>query len=182
MPVSVNGVAISSAAIARETQHHMTSDPDVAWELATRALAIRELLVQEAERLAIEAEPIDDGEGRTETAEEARLRALVDREVVVPRADEAACRATTKATAALPLARPVRGRHILLAAAPGDAEARAKSRLIAETLIAELQQRPQGFAARLPSSPTVPRRGTAAISARSDQARPSPSSSRHCAA
>jgi len=148
VPVSVNGVDISSAAIARETQHHMTSDPDAAWELATRALAIRELLLQEAERLAIEAEPIDDGEGRTETAEEARLRALVDREVVVPRADEAACRRYYESNR-----RRFRSpdlfevAHILVAAAPGDAEARAKARLIAETLIAELRQRPQGFAA-----------------------------------
>ena len=55
VPVSVNGVSIPSAAIARETQHHQAADPDVAWELAARALAIRELLVQEADRLAIDA-------------------------------------------------------------------------------------------------------------------------------
>ena len=42
---------LSSAEIARETQHHASSDPDVAWMMATRALAIRELLTQEARRL-----------------------------------------------------------------------------------------------------------------------------------
>ncbi len=92
VPVSVNGVVIPSAAIVRETQHHQASDPDQAWMLAARALAIRELLSQEAERLSIVAEPIEDGEGRRETLQEARLRALIEREVVVPNADEGACR------------------------------------------------------------------------------------------
>jgi len=79
VPVSVNGVVIPSAAIARETQHHQASDPDQAWMLAAQALAIRELLSQEAERLSIVAEPIEDGEGRRETPHEARLRALIER-------------------------------------------------------------------------------------------------------
>ncbi|MDP1747943.1 MAG: peptidylprolyl isomerase, partial [Reyranella sp.] len=39
-PVSVNGVVIPSAAISRETQHHQASNPDQAWMLAARALAI----------------------------------------------------------------------------------------------------------------------------------------------
>lgn len=92
VPVTVNGVTIPSADIARETQHHEAADPDVAWDLAARALALRELLSQEADRLGIAAEPAEDDEGRRETPQEARLRALVEREVVVPRADEAACR------------------------------------------------------------------------------------------
>ena len=58
VPVSVNGATISSADIGRETQHHQSSDPDEAWILASRALAIRELLSQEVERLGIEAEPL----------------------------------------------------------------------------------------------------------------------------
>ena len=81
IPVSVNGVVIASADISRETQHHQAIDPDEAWMLAARALAIRELLSQEADRLASEAEPLDDGEGRRETPQEARFRALLEREV-----------------------------------------------------------------------------------------------------
>ena len=92
VPVTVNGVAITSADIARETQHHPSPDPDESWALATRALAIRELLTQEAGRLGVVAEPIEDDEGRRETEGEARLRALLEREVVVPRAGEAECR------------------------------------------------------------------------------------------
>lgn len=92
VPVSINGVPISSAEIARETQHHPSPDPDESWVRATRALAIRELLNQEAARLGIVAEPIEDDEGRRETDGEARLRALLEHEVAVPRAGEAECR------------------------------------------------------------------------------------------
>ena len=53
---------------------------------------MRELLLQEARRLAIDAAPLSDDEGRTETAEEASIRALVEREVSMPTPDEAACR------------------------------------------------------------------------------------------
>ena len=139
--VTVNGVAIPSADIARETQHHHASDPDVAWDLAARALALRELLGQEADRLGIEAEPIEDAEGRRETPQEARLRALVDREVVVPRADEAACRRYYEANR-----RRFRSptlfevAHVLV---PHGEVARERAKAIAE----ELQAHPERFAA-----------------------------------
>lgn len=148
VPVSVNGVVISSADIARETQHHGSSDPDEAWMLAARALAIRELLDQEADRLAIEADPIDDGEGRRETPQESRLRILLEREVVVPRAGEADARRYYEAN------RPrfrspdlFEAAHILLAAAPGDPGARDAARNAATALIVELGRSPDRFAA-----------------------------------
>jgi peptidyl-prolyl cis-trans isomerase C len=140
VPVSVNGVAITSADIAQETQHHQASDPDVAWDLAARALAIRELLNQEADRLGIDPEPIEDDEGRRETPQEARLRGLVEHEVKTPRADEATCRRYYQAN-------PGRFRspdlcevaHILI---PHGPQAREQ----AMSLLAELQQRPERFA------------------------------------
>jgi peptidyl-prolyl cis-trans isomerase C len=140
VPVTVNGVAIASADIARETQHHPAVDPDVAWDRAARALAIRELLNQEADRLGIDAEPIEDGEGRRETPQEARLRGLVEREVSVPSADEAACRRYYQANL-------VRFRspdlfevaHILIPHGP-------QARELAKSLLAELRQRPERFA------------------------------------
>ena len=147
VPVSVNGVAISSADIARETQHHASADPDGSWALAARALAIRELLSQEADRLAIVAEPIEDGEGRRETEGEARLRALIEREAVVPHAGEAECRRfyerNRRRFRSPDLFEPA---HILIAAPPGDAVARAAARSTAEALIAKLQQCPRDFA------------------------------------
>ena len=139
--VSVNGVTIPSADIARETQHHQASDPDVAWDLAARALALRELLGQEADRLGIEAEPIEDGEGRRETPQEARLRALVDREVVVPRADEATCRRYYEANRSRFRSPTLfEATHILL---PKDEGARER----AMAIVAELQAHPERFAA-----------------------------------
>ena len=148
VPVSINGVVIASADIARETQHHASSDPDEAWNLAARALAIRELLRQEADRLDIAADPIDDGEGRYETPDEARLRALLEREVVVPHADEATCRRYYKANRRRFRSPDLfEAAHILFAAAPGNAEARAKAQQLAEALLAELRLRPEGFTA-----------------------------------
>ena len=144
VPVSINGVAISSADIARETQHHAAPDPDDSWALATRALAIRELLSQEAERLNIVAEPIEDEEGRRETEGEARLRALLEREVVVPRAGDAECRRYYEQNRQRFRSPDLfEAAHILIAAPASDESARAA----AEALIAELQQRPGDFAA-----------------------------------
>ena len=139
--VTVNGVTIPSADIARETQHHQASDPDVAWDLAARALALRELLGQEADRLGIEAEPMEDEEGRRETPQEARLRALVDREVVVPRADEAACRRFYESNRARFRSPTLyEAAHILVP--HGEA-----ARECASAIVAELHAHPEHFAA-----------------------------------
>ena len=138
--VSVNGVVIPSAAIARETQNQQASDPDPAWTLAAQALAIRELLAQEAERLSIVAEPADDGEGRRETPQEARLRELVEREVKVPRADDAACRRYYQANLGrFRSADLCEVAHILIANGP-------QARELAVRLITELRQQPERFA------------------------------------
>ena len=90
--VSVNGVVMRHDEISREAQNHPAPTPIAAWTAAARALAVRELLLQEARRIVIDAQPLTDGEGRTETAEEASIRALVEREVSTPTPDEAACR------------------------------------------------------------------------------------------
>lgn len=140
VPVSVNGVVIPSAAIARETQHHQAADPDQAWMLAAQALAVRELLSQEAERLSIVAEPVEDGEGRRETLQEARLRELVEREVKVPSADDAACRRYYQANLGrFRSADLCEVAHILIANGPQAQE-------LAGRLIAELRQQPERLA------------------------------------
>src|SRR6185369_918760 len=82
--VSVNGITIARDAIQREMQNHTAGKPIAAWQQAARALAIRELLLQEARRLDIKAEPASDDEGRRETDEEAMIRGLIEREVAVP--------------------------------------------------------------------------------------------------
>jgi peptidyl-prolyl cis-trans isomerase C len=90
--VSVNGVVISRAAIARETQNHPAAKPIDAWQAAVRALVIRELLLQEARRLALEPLPLVDDEGRRETDDEALIRQVLERGVYTPEPDDAACR------------------------------------------------------------------------------------------
>ncbi|MFN3745348.1 MAG: peptidylprolyl isomerase [Hyphomicrobiaceae bacterium] len=144
--VSVNGVVISRAAIARETQNHPASKPIEAWAAAARALVVRELLLQEARRVGLVPEPIEDAEGWRETEEEALMRALVAREVVTPQADEAACRRyydMNRSRFRTPDLYEVR--HILLAAPPGHVEARQAARQRADAIITALRREPSAF-------------------------------------
>lgn len=90
--VSVNGVVISRDDIARELQNHPAEKPSFAWQEAARALVVRELLLQEARRQGVAADPVLDEKGRRETEEEALLRALVEREIRVPELDEETAR------------------------------------------------------------------------------------------
>jgi hypothetical protein len=54
-----------------------------------RALAIRELLLQEAARVGLRAQPLMDAAGRCETEAEALVRGLVETEVLTPTPDPA---------------------------------------------------------------------------------------------
>lgn len=90
--VRVNGVEITPEAIAEEIQHHPAPDAETAWVEAARALAVRELLLQEARRLGIEAEPETDEAGRVEEAGDALVRALLEAEVRPEAPGEAECR------------------------------------------------------------------------------------------
>ncbi|MFG1344360.1 peptidylprolyl isomerase [Xanthobacter autotrophicus DSM 431] len=90
--VRVDGVVIPRSAIAREIQHHSAKTPVDAWRAAARALVVRELLLAEARRLGIDPKPATDADGTRETDEEALIRALLEREVMVPNADTATCR------------------------------------------------------------------------------------------
>ncbi len=90
--VYVNGVEIDPEAIAREIQHHPAPDAETAWVEAARALAVRELLLQEANRLGLEAVPELDEAGRSEADDDALIAAVLDREVRPAQAGEAECR------------------------------------------------------------------------------------------
>ena len=82
--VRVNGVEIAPEAIAQEIQHHPAPDAETAWTEAARALAVRELLLQEARRLGLEAEPERDDAGRCEAEDDALVRSLLE-QAVTPR-------------------------------------------------------------------------------------------------
>lgn len=149
--VSVNGAVIAHADIAREVQNHVGATAKQAWDEATRALVIRELLLQRAGSLRLHAEP-QCANGTRETDEEALIRTLLATEVQTPKADEASCRRYYQAN----LSR-FRGQdvfeplHILFKAARDDTAAFARAVALAETVLADVQAAPECFE-RLASS------------------------------
>ena len=146
--ITVNGVAIPRKAIAAEVQNFPAGDAAASWVAATRALVVRELLHQEATRLEIAAEPETDAEGRTETAEDAQVRALIAREVRTPSADEAALRRYYEANRRRFVTSPLHeADHILIAADRNDGEAYAAARQKAAVLAEGLAVAPYRFAA-----------------------------------
>jgi peptidyl-prolyl cis-trans isomerase C len=146
--VSVNGVVVRHDEISREAQNHPAPTPVAAWTAAARALAVRELLLQEARRIVMDAQPLTDGEGRTETAEEASIRSLVEREISTPIPDETACkRYYTHNLKRFRSADLYEAAHILIAARPGDRAAYAAARTEAEAVTAALLDAPERFAA-----------------------------------
>ncbi|MEO1852573.1 MULTISPECIES: peptidylprolyl isomerase [Chromohalobacter] len=137
-PVRVGEISIDEAAIARETQYHPAESAGDARYKAARALAVRELLRQRAGQLGLAVE----GESNIE----ASIAALLERELEVPEPSEADCRRFHAAHAER-FSEPtrLRVRHILLAAAPDDAEARDTGYRLGETLITQLSECPERF-------------------------------------
>jgi peptidyl-prolyl cis-trans isomerase C len=145
--VSVNGVSIARDAIVREMQHHAAAKPIAAWQQAARALVIRELLLQEARRLAIAAQPLNDSDGRRETDEEAVIRGLIDHEVGVPEPDDDSCRRYYDRNRTRFRSPDIYvASHILFAALASDRAAHAKAREDAAAVLAELRATPERFA------------------------------------
>jgi len=145
--ISVNGKVIPREVIAREVQNHPAGKPILAWQAAARALVVRELLLQESARLGIEAEPLSDAEGRSETNEEAAMRALIEQEVVTPEPNEAAClRFYEQNRQRFRSGDLYEAAHILIASRPDDVAARAEARLAAENILAAVRSDPALFA------------------------------------
>ncbi|GAB4359400.1 MAG: peptidylprolyl isomerase [Kiloniellaceae bacterium] len=145
--IRINDVTIPAAAVLAEAQNHPAAEPEAALAAAAEALAIRELLLQEARRRGIEATRQVDAEGRRETEEDALIRCLLERAVTVPEADGAACRRyydNNKARFRSPDL--FEAAHILLAASPDDDAAYTRAVETARRLIAVLQHDPAAFA------------------------------------
>ena len=148
VPVSVNGIDIPHDVIARETQYHPAPKPVAAWQAAARALVVRELLLQEARRLGIAADPHSDEGGRRETEEEALIRGLVEKEVAVPETDEATCRRYYEQNRSRFRSETIyEAAHILFPAREDDAEAYAEAKAAAVAALEDLKQRPDQFSA-----------------------------------
>ena len=145
--VSVNGVVVARAAIAREAQNHPAPKPILAWQAAARALVLRELLLQEARRLAVVAEPATDAQGRRETDDEALIRTLAEREVTVPEADEDTCRHYYEQNRRRFRSADIyEASHILIAAPANDRKAFGEAQRDATAMLAELKDHPERFA------------------------------------
>jgi peptidyl-prolyl cis-trans isomerase C len=142
----VNGAVIPRAAITREVQYHPAQSAAASWKKAAEALVLRELLLQEARRLAIAATPLVDEKGRRETEEEASIRALVEREVQVPSPKAEELRRYYEANRGK-FRSPdiVEARHILVAARADDKKAFAAAREKALSLAAALAENPGSF-------------------------------------
>ena len=137
--VSVNGVEIDAEAIAREIQHHPAEDGPTAWKAAAQALVVRELMLQEAQSAGLAASPERDEVGRSETAEEAMIRSLLDQALEPPKAGEPECRRYYEANLhRFRTADLIEASHILFEPASDDAdgwrEAEAKARALAEEI------------------------------------------------
>lgn len=145
--IRINDVTIPQAAVLAEAQNHPAGTPEAALDAAAEALAIRELLVQEARRQKIAAEPQADSEARRESEEEALIRGLLEANVTVPEADEASCRRYySNNRSRFRSSDLFEAAHILLSAAPDDSEAYEGAVGTAERLIAALQVSPGAFA------------------------------------
>ncbi len=144
-PVAVNGAVIAHAQIAQEVQNHAGASPKEAWKAATRALVVRELLLQRAQATGIQADP-RSVDGLRETDDEARIRALLEAEVVTPKADDAACHRYYHSNLARfrspDLFEPL---HILFQAPRDDDAAYQRAVAQAEAVLAELKQHPDRF-------------------------------------
>jgi peptidyl-prolyl cis-trans isomerase C len=148
--VTVNGETIPQAAIAAEAQNHSApkDKPGIAWRKAAQALLIRTLLLQEARARGLQPDPEDLAPGRTETEDEALIRALLDEALTIAPVTDADVQAEWARDPGRYRSAPLWDvSHILCACDPRDtaeaemAEARAKATL------ARLDGDAKGFAA-----------------------------------
>jgi peptidyl-prolyl cis-trans isomerase C len=148
--VVVNGETIPSATIAAEAQNHAApkDKPGIAWRKAAQALTIRTLLLQEARARGLVADVEELAPGRTETEDEALIRALLDEALIIAPVTDADVRAEWARDPGRYRTAPLWDvSHILCACDPRDqtevtmAEARAKA------ILARLHGDAKGFPA-----------------------------------
>ena len=143
---SVNGVDISAQDIAAEAQNHPAPTPDQAVEAATRALVIRELLLQRARELELSPAPETDDAGRRETDEDALARQVLETEIDLPQADDDVCQRyydNNRHRFTSPVL--YEAAHILFSASPDDKQAYAAATSDAEQVLAAVVARPAAF-------------------------------------
>ncbi len=148
--VVVNGETIPSAAIAAEAQNHSApkDKPGIAWRKAAQAMAIRTLLLQEAEARGLTVAPEELAPGRVETEDEALIRALLDEALTIAPVTDAAVRAEWANDPDRFRSAPLWDvSHILCACDPRDETERVMAEARAKAVLARLDGDAKGFAA-----------------------------------
>jgi len=147
-PIKLNGIVLPPHMIAAEAQHHPAKNPAAAFQAAARALIVRTLLLEEAKREAIKAEPELVAPGKRELDDEATIRALIETRIPVSEPTELECRTFYEADSSRFRSPDLyEASHILFLAHPHDAPAYSAAVARAQSVIAELSESPERFEA-----------------------------------
>lgn len=140
--IRVDGVEIPEEVISLEAQLQDAPDPTSAWEVAARALVVRQLLLNEAAARGHTGAAARPEPGEEE--DEAAIRRLLESVLALPEPQEAELRRWYDANASRYLCSPDlwHARHILIAADPRDEAARAAAEERARRLLAQVQADP----------------------------------------
>lgn len=136
--ITVNGVTIEETALANELQYHAHKNFDVVVQQAGQTLVIRQLLVEQAEKL---------GQDVSGDNEEKGVQKLLETQVIFDDPKEDDCQRyfdnNRDKFTTMPL---MEVDHILLAAAKDDIEGRDDAKSDAKDIISRLQDDPSLFA------------------------------------
>ena len=158
-PVVVGGREIPPGDIAAEAQNHPAPSAEAAWAAAAEALAVRQLLLDEARRLELEPGEAYDEQGHPLTGEDSLIDALLARVIQTPSADLETCqRFYDKHPERFYTPALVEAAHILIEADPADDFATGLAIGDARTLIRRLQADPDLFAELARSHSACPSR------------------------
>lgn len=136
--IRVNNTEFDETAIVKEMQYHAAETHTEAKNKACEALIISELLKQRAQELSLLEEESSKG---IDSTNEAFLEALLDAEVDMPTATEDDCRQYFEMNPRKFMTTPlIEARHILLEAAPDDAQARSEANELANEIIKRLNE------------------------------------------
>lgn len=141
-PIRVNQRTVTRDEIDREVQYHPARNQNDARRQAAMALVVRELLLQRAATLAIEASPAED-----ESQEEALIRVLIERECDAPEPTDADCQRYFEQNCQRFRTPDIHDvSHIFFPAPNDDADLRAEARAAARTVLDEMNGDCERFA------------------------------------
>ncbi len=145
----INGETVPHALVAAEVQNHAapSGKPGLAWRKAARAMATRTLLLQEARRVGVVAEPREVAPGKFERVEEALIRGLLETALVVETPSDEDVHAEWSRNPSRFRAPPLwEVSHILVAFQPSRETERAAAHARARELAMRVAADPASFA------------------------------------